>query len=472
VIKKIFFVVIVALIIVTGLMAAHRAQKGSNDFDTFYYAGQAAFHGEGIYYIDDYFHENPKIGPFLYPPFAACFFAIFAWLPISAAAFLWNFLNYILFFLSGLFAFKIVGVENNEVRDLCAKSSYVERILMILVGCSLFFDNITMAQANILIFFIILSAIYAARLGRSFLAGILIAMGTLIKVSPLIFLFYYLTKRNWRVFTGFLTGVILFTLIIPTLIFGVQKNRIYHQQFLGRTIKPVVLEVLEKLHLANPERLQYAPGEEIHFRTFSERVRHNRLTSHLVEKNQALEAAMTRILLKGRQKIGYAAEPIYVARDYEKIPVLFGGIPEGPLMMGNRIVQCVIALSMLGLWIVPIRQHGKVAEALEISTALLAMTLLSPLARSQQFISWIFPYFLIFIFLQHESISKIPALNSFKKTLKWGAGVSLVLYLLQGLPYGKALGMGAWANLLLWLVCLSALYFMKNADKSREEAMV
>src|SRR5687768_1546883 len=91
-IKQIAALLLVLLLGITGAVAARRAVKGSNDFDTFYAGGKAVITGEGVYYSGEHY-ETTEESPFLYPPFAACFFALFAWLPLPLAAFLWNALS-------------------------------------------------------------------------------------------------------------------------------------------------------------------------------------------------------------------------------------------------------------------------------------------------------------------------------------------------------------------------------------------
>jgi len=356
--NKIILFVLFLLVIVTGAICIHRSNKGSNDFDTFYYAGQAVWAGEGIYYIGEYYEENPKIGPFLYPPFAACFFSIFALLPLSVAAFLWNFLNCLLFLGSLHLIYRLVipdilhssDPHDRSLPNLWKGIPRLNKIFVVAICLILFLDNITMAQVNILVGFLCLLALYLWKREWKLVAGIMIAVATFIKVAPALFCLYFLLKRQWRVLIGFVMGSFLCIFIIPTLLFGFNTNRLYHQQFLGRTIKPIVTEALTLLNKNVPDHLHRKPGDEIHFDSMVERIRHNRLTGQLVKKNQALEASLTRLLLKDRKKMSYGAHPIYVARDYENLPVLFGGLSQEKLVWLIRIIQMSIGLTLVFFW--------------------------------------------------------------------------------------------------------------------------
>ena len=84
------------------------------------------------------------------------------------------------------------------------------------------------------------------------------------------------------------------------------------------------------------------------------------------------------------------------------------------------------------------------------------MTLLSPLARSHQFVSWIFPC-AVLLLAQSEWLGNARARM---KTLVAAA----VFYCLQALPYGKPAGMGTAANLIL-LVYFASQLLRKRAEK-------
>jgi len=61
--------------------------------------------------------------------------------------------------------------------------------------------------------------------------------------------------------------------------------------------------------------------------------------------------------------------------------------------------------------------------------------------RTHQYVSWSF-IFLSFVWIQTHFPSP---------SLKWAGRLSCLLYFLQALPYGKAVGLGTWANLVLWI---------------------
>ena len=111
------------------------------------------------------------------------------------------------------------------------------------------------------------------------------------------------------------------------------------------------------------------------------------------------------------------------------LPVIGRGISMDKLPFFMRVLRLTFALFLIGLFL----KAGSFSD--EISLVFLSMTLLSPLARSHQFIVWLFP-------LSRWTQKKMPA---------GIVELSFFFYALQGVPYGKAAGKGTVSNLILWL---------------------
>ena len=412
-------------------MAGYRAQKGSNDFDTFYNAGRAVISGEGIYYAKSHQGQLEEAGPFLYPPFAACFFALFAVFPLSAAAFFWNFFILVLFVASLSYSAALLRINACDLKDFWLQSSPFDKLATLFIPVLILIDNISMSQINILILFLCLVVLLTWRRKRPFLAGIILSTAIWIKLTPALFCFYFLAKRSWKVLLGVLIGSLLTVLLIPTLLFGLEENRILQRQWVGRALKPRLISVIShyKKYEPHPERKSPETYQNI------------QLATTLVSSNQSLESSLTRWLLKNRNDYAYSkAFPIYSAQRYDKLPVLFGGIPLKSLKVLLFSLQLGFLIFLIAYWS-RCREAPK-AFILEVSLAFLSMSLLSPLARSHQFISFLFPLVaFLFLFVRERS----------EAVLLWGVRLSCIFYLLQALPYGKAAGMGTWANLCLWI---------------------
>lgn len=429
-------VLFAAFVISTSLISAYRSPRGSNDFDTYYKAGKAVLEKIPLYYTGDYHEDKSDIGPFLYPPIAAIFLAPFSLLPISAAGMLWNVFNIFLALLCLWWIPKFSGESFNEFKRRWFAESPAIKILSAVLAGALILDNLTMAQINIVIFSLAASGLLLWIRGARFLAGFFIAASILFKLTPLLFVLFFLIRKEWKVLAGILAGGILLTAVIPTAVFGFETSRIYHRQWLGRTIKPMLV--------------QYVPAwknQEIHVRKkTAEETANIQLANVLTVKNQSLQGALTRLNLKDRNSFAYStAFPIHAARKFEKLPVILP-LTRQQLSVFIRGIQTALVLLLLYLTFKTSKQTGLALMGI-LSLYFLSLPLLSPIARSHQFITWLFALMSLFYFPKGRWRSLGLA--------------GCFVYFLQVLPYGKAAGMGAWANLLLWISFAGILFSSK-----------
>lgn len=421
--------------IATGFIAIYRTLDGSNDFDTFYEAGKAVLKGTGVYYVGEYYQVREGIGPFLYPPIAACFFALFALLPIPAAAFLWNSFLLILFAGALDLTLRFLGLSYLNLGSIWKAVPARDKVLFPLVGVMVLLDNLVMAQINIFVFFLCVLTLILWKREKDFTAGLVLASAVLIKLTPVFFCLYFLVKRAWKLLAGVVVGGLILTILIPTIVFGWNQNRIYHQQWFGRMIKPMAVEVLAKFRKPEPHPLKKSPEE----------IRGLHISQMLVDTNQSLEAALTRLFLKNRAEY-------QVTHRYAKLPVLGGGIPREVLSRIIHVFWAALLVTLLVLCLPGRKGDARVRRPLEISLVFLSTTLLSPIARSHYYIVWVFVYLTLYLmwFVGKEFRQSAASLS-------WAAVLASLFYFSLALPYAEAVGMGAWANLIFWLGCANAL---------------
>lgn len=432
-------IVLLAVIVITGSVAMRRAKKGSSDWDTFYKAGHSVRAHQGIYYSGDYYQEAGDISPFLYSPIAALFFAPFAVFSIEISAFLWNLVNIILFLISFHLMLKLMGISPGDFFLFLRSFPRMLKIVFIVLLLSMCLDNLSMAQVNILVFVLCLWGLQLWKMGKNWSGGLVLAFSILLKLTPFIFLFYFILKRSWKMVAGIFAGLFLFTVVVPTLVFGINLNRLYHRQWLGRTLKPTLIQ----LRALFPEELPHPLKKTI------EDFRYAQLEGRLGEKNQSLEAAVTRLLLRNRNSYDQSEHPIYAVRRYKKLPVLFGGLSENAV---NLLIKTMILSILLVLTFCLLPGANAAPIPVEAALLFLSMTLLAPWSRSHQSVSWLF---FLFVIIQHWKTVAGSAVKSHTQILKPGLMAASLLYFLQGMPYGKAAGLGAWSNLIFWILAVS-----------------
>ncbi len=80
--------------------------------------------------------------------------------------------------------------------------------------------NFKWGQVSVPITLCVIAAFYASTKEKPILAGILLAFATAIKFYPALFIVYFVLKRDMRVCLTFISGVIVFYIIIPASILG------------------------------------------------------------------------------------------------------------------------------------------------------------------------------------------------------------------------------------------------------------
>ena len=86
-------------------------------------------------------------------------------------------------------------------------------------------NTLTRGQFGIISLFFMASVFYAYIKQKKILAGLLLALGIALKISPLAFLvFFFLMKREWRILASTALGFGLFFFLLPSLAIGFHQN--------------------------------------------------------------------------------------------------------------------------------------------------------------------------------------------------------------------------------------------------------
>ncbi|MBW1803126.1 MAG: DUF2029 domain-containing protein [Deltaproteobacteria bacterium] len=178
------------------------------DFEAYYNASLAMKHGVSIYELmNRFFEQGPEAYkgplPYVYPPCFALFLSPLASINYRTGVLIWILLNHVLFF----------GGMVLLMRTISRTWSLEGWITVFFVGMNfmpLYVDYL-IGQANIILFFFITLGLALHRSGRNLYAGAALAMAAIIKVIPLLIIFYMLWKRKYTVF---LAAVITIFLIV------------------------------------------------------------------------------------------------------------------------------------------------------------------------------------------------------------------------------------------------------------------
>ncbi len=180
--------------------------------------------GENIY--QRYTYPNPPIMAILLRPLAA--------LPPTVGAFIWFFLKIGLAVLSLALTFRLVE-SASEPFPPWAKALTVLCALRPILG------DLTHGNVNLMILVLLVGSLYAYHCGRDVLAGVILALAIACKVTPALFVGYFLWKRAWRVLAGTAVGLGLFFFVVPAIDLGWAKNLELLRSWVDQMVTPYVV---------------------------------------------------------------------------------------------------------------------------------------------------------------------------------------------------------------------------------------
>jgi hypothetical protein len=164
--------------------------------------------------------ENENIySQFAYPnpPIMALLLSPIANMPPLAGALLWFYLRAAMAVGSLLCFFAIIETPEKPF-PLWAKN------LTIILSLRPVMGDLTHGNVNLFILFLVAIGLYAFHQRRDYLAGLSIALAIACKVTPALFIPYFLYKRAWKTLAGLSVGLVLFLIIIPSLFLGFGRN--------------------------------------------------------------------------------------------------------------------------------------------------------------------------------------------------------------------------------------------------------
>ena len=207
--------------------------RHSVDFYPFYWISR-----EILYLNYDLYNKHPA---FSYPPFFYCIIAFFAQFTSKVALVLWDIFNIFLLTTAVILIKRILnyGEEKNiNVLNNVNFSANKFIIPVFIVAIVIVSDNLWLGQSNILVFFSAVLSLYFYIKNQNFLSGIALSFAISVKVTPLLFLLYFLYKRNFKILPGTIIGLILFFLIIPSCYYGIDKNLLFLKDFINQVFLP------------------------------------------------------------------------------------------------------------------------------------------------------------------------------------------------------------------------------------------
>jgi hypothetical protein len=180
--------------------------------------------GENIY--QRYTYPNPPIMALLLRPLAE--------LPPLAGALAWYFLKVGMALYAFAAVFRMVQEPDRPFPPWA-------RALTVLLSLRPILGDLTHGNVNLFILFLVVAALDSYRHRWDELAGILIALAIACKVTPALFVAYFLWKRAWRVLAGCALGLVLFFFAVPAAFLGWEQNLELLTSWVRQMVLPYVV---------------------------------------------------------------------------------------------------------------------------------------------------------------------------------------------------------------------------------------
>jgi hypothetical protein len=115
------------------------------------------------------------------------------------------------------------------------------KTLAVLLSLRPIMGDLTHGNVNLFILFLVIGSLYAFHRGRDVTAGMILGLAIACKVTPALFVPYFLWKRQWLTLAGCVLGLVLFLVVVPGLFLGLGWNLELVASWYECMVKPFVM---------------------------------------------------------------------------------------------------------------------------------------------------------------------------------------------------------------------------------------
>jgi hypothetical protein len=219
------------LLLFVGLSVQHsfKAFGSQSSHRTAFLRWRADIHklidGEDIYRIGNF--PNPPIMPLLLSPLA--------FLDAIPGSLCWFYLKVGMAFLSIYWVCRLVENKDQSFPNWA-------KVLTVLLALRPIMGDLSHGNVNLFILFLLVAALYAFCQRQGFVAGLLLGLSITCKVTPALFVPYFVWKRAYSTLAGCMVGLVLFFLVIPGLFLGMEHNIHLLAGWYEGMVKPFVID--------------------------------------------------------------------------------------------------------------------------------------------------------------------------------------------------------------------------------------
>lgn len=219
--------VVAALAIVFVARPARKVWNG-NDYDIYHAAARTALEGGDIYEAAS---ADGRL--YVYPPTLAILLTPVAWLPVGVGGLLWLGAK-----LAALIA--CLRILSRRLPPASGSSAWTVPVLGLACVFTVVDNELCNGQADLWVLASLVFALDATVRGHPFRAGLAVAFGAALKVTPLFLGLWLLGRRSVRGLAGLAVGLVILLLVLPALVLGPSGALRANARFLEQIAEPHV----------------------------------------------------------------------------------------------------------------------------------------------------------------------------------------------------------------------------------------
>ncbi len=194
---SLFWIALFVFMVVYSILNS-RAIRIDSDFTVFWTAGHNFTSGADLY------NRTGGAERYIYPPFAAMLFQLFALVPLKVAASIYTFVNFLLFLL-------FIGLTREVLRHFIGDSKKINIALIFGIVCSFrfFWYHTQFIQMNELMIILCLASVNASLKKNGWLAAALLVLAIFIKILPIFFIPWLVLRGSYKTVFKLIVCVVL-----------------------------------------------------------------------------------------------------------------------------------------------------------------------------------------------------------------------------------------------------------------------
>jgi hypothetical protein len=285
-------VFLVAISLQYGFKASGNAERSNRSAFLRWRDQIVRVHSENIY--AEYAYPNPPIMALLLEPLAR--------VPPLVGSLVWYYLKVLMAFAALYWVFRLVETSDQPFPPWAGN-------LTVLLSLWPITGDLRHGNVNLFILFLVVGALCAFCRGRDVLGGLVLALAIACKVTPALFIPYFLWKRAWKMLAGCTAGLVLFLLLVPGAVLGTGRNLELLHSWADQMVTPYLWE--GKVTSDHPN--QSLPGVVFRLMTHSPSFLDEQGDPVRYENMLALEPRQAAWLVKGCM-VGFVALVVWSCR--------------------------------------------------------------------------------------------------------------------------------------------------------------